>query len=138
MQNSFATKFLIAVSAIALATGCAVSPTRTASLPASVPMTLAKVGDSTQSREMNDREMDGIAGGITGTFDMTDSGDMMLNDASVQSISLTEQAQQGMSSLVNILSINSTIQVMLNLNVNINSTVGTVNQGNTGTQNGLP
>jgi len=37
--------------------------------------------------------------------------------------------------MVNILSVNSTISVMLNLNVNINSTVGTVNQGNTGTQN---
>ena len=89
-------------------------------------------------REMDDQEMDGVAGGITGSFNMTDSGNMVLNDNSVQSISLSDQAQQNLSSMVNILSINSTIQVMLNLNVNINSTVGTVNQGNTGTQNGLP
>jgi hypothetical protein len=85
-------------------------------------------------REMNDREMDGTCGGITGSFDMTQSGNMTLTDNSVQSISLSDQAQQNLSSLVNILSINSTISVMLNLNVNINSTVGTVTQGNTGTQ----
>jgi len=86
-------------------------------------------------REMDDSEMDGMCGGITGSFDMTDSGNMVLNDNSVQSIALSDQAQQNLTSLVNIISINSTIQVMLNLNVNINSTVGTVNQGNTGTQN---
>lgn len=89
-------------------------------------------------REMDDREMDGMCGGITGSFDMTQSGNMLLTDNSAQSISLSDQAQQNLSSLVNILSINSTISVMLNLNVNINSTVGTVNQGNTGTQTGHP
>jgi hypothetical protein len=99
---------------------------------AAVPMALA------QPREMDDREMDGVSGGITGSFDMTQSGNMSLNDNSIQSISLSDQAQQNLSSLVNILSINSTIQVMLNLNVNINSSVGTVNQGNNGTQAGPP
>ena len=86
-------------------------------------------------REMDDREMDGMCGGITGSFDMTQSGNLTLNDNSNQSISMSDQAQQNLSSMVNITSINSTISVMLNLNVNINSTVGTVNQGNTGTQN---
>ena len=85
--------------------------------------------------ELDDREMDGTCGGLTGSFDMTQSGNMVLNDNSAQSISLSGQAQQNMSSVVNITSIDSTISVMLNLNVNINSTVGTVNQGNTGTQN---
>lgn len=89
-------------------------------------------------REMDDREMDGTCGGITGSYDLTGGGNMLLNDNSVQSISLSDQAQQNLSSLVNIISINSTIQVMMNLNVNINSTVGTVNQGNTGTQTGPP
>lgn len=89
-------------------------------------------------REMDDREMDGVAGGITGSFDITGNGNMVLTDESVQSISLSDQAQQNLSSLVNIISVNSTIQVMMNLNVNINSTVGTVNQGNTGTQTGPP
>ena len=86
-------------------------------------------------REMDDREMDGTCGGITGSFDITGNGNMTMNDNSAQSIMLSGQAQQNLSSLVNILSINSTISVMMNLNVNINSTVGTVNQGNTGTQN---
>ena len=86
-------------------------------------------------REMDDREMDGMCGGITGSFDMTQAGNLTLNDNSNQSISFSDQAQQNLSSMVNITSINSTISVMLNLNVNINSTVGTVNQGNTGTQN---
>lgn len=85
-------------------------------------------------REMDDREMDSVAGGITGSFDMTQSGNMQLNDNSTQSLSLSDQAQQNLSSLVNLISINSTISVMMNLNVNINSTVGTVNQGNTGSQ----
>jgi len=85
--------------------------------------------------EMEDREMDGTCGGITGSFDMTQSGNLTLNDNSVTTLSLSGQAQQNLSSMVNIISIESTISVMLNLNVNINSTVGTVNQGNTGTQN---
>ena len=86
-------------------------------------------------REMDDQEMDGTCGGITGSFDITGNGNMTLNDSSAQSIALSDQAQQNLSSVVNILSVNSTISVMLNLNVNINSTVGTLNQGNSGTQN---
>ena len=85
--------------------------------------------------EMEDGEMDGTCGGITGSFDLTQSGNLTLNDNSVTSVALSGQAQQNLSSMVNIISIESTISVMLNLNVNINSTVGTVNQGNTGTQN---
>jgi len=45
-------------------------------------------------------------------------------------INLSGNAQQYMSSLVNINAVNSTINVLLNLNVNINSTVGTVLQSN--------
>jgi len=93
------------------------------------------VANRKHGREMEDREMDGTCGGITGSFDMTQSGNLTLNDNSVTTLSLSGQAQQNLSSMVNIISIESTISVMLNLNVNINSTVGTVNQGNTGTQN---
>lgn len=46
------------------------------------------------------------------------------------SISLSDNAQQNLNSLVNITAVNSTISVLLNLNVNINSTVGTVTQSN--------
>ncbi|MEI6083048.1 MAG: hypothetical protein WCS70_01975 [Verrucomicrobiota bacterium] len=97
-----------------------------------------KVVLSKRCREMDDSEMDGLNAGITGSFDITGNGNQNMTDNSVQSINLSDQAQQNLSSLVNILSINSTISVMLNLNVNINSTVGTVNQGNTGTQTGPP
>ena len=121
MQGSLMKRFLVGTTAVALAMAWAAVP-------------LAQA----QPREMNDREMDAVSGGITGSFDMTQSGNMLLTDNSVQSISLSDQAQQNLSSLVNILAINSTIQVMMNINVNINSSVGTLNQGNTGTQAGLP
>ena len=85
--------------------------------------------------EMDDHEMDGTCGGLTGSFDMNGNGDLTLTDNSTQNILLSGQAQQNLNSLVNIISVNSTISVLMNLNVNINSTVGTVNQGNMGTQN---
>lgn len=46
------------------------------------------------------------------------------------SISLSGNAQQNLSSVININAVNSTISVLLNLNVNLNSTVGTVMQSN--------
>lgn len=45
-------------------------------------------------------------------------------------LSLNGSAQQNLTSLVNINAVNSNISVLLNLNVNINSTVGTVLQSN--------
>jgi hypothetical protein len=45
-------------------------------------------------------------------------------------LSLNGNAQQNLSSLVNINAVNSTISVLLNLNVNINSTVGNLTQTN--------
>jgi hypothetical protein len=46
------------------------------------------------------------------------------------SLTLDGAAQQNLSSLVNINAVNSRINVLLNLNVNMNSTVGTVTQSN--------
>ena len=45
-------------------------------------------------------------------------------------VNLGGSAQQNLSSLININAANSTINVLLNLNVNINSTVGTILQSN--------
>jgi len=45
-------------------------------------------------------------------------------------LNLSDNAQQNLNSLVNITAVNSNISVLLNLNVNINSTVGTVTQSN--------
>jgi hypothetical protein len=49
---------------------------------------------------------------------------------SLGSITLNGSAQQGLNSLLNINAANSNISVLLNLNVNINSTVGTLTQSN--------
>jgi hypothetical protein len=46
------------------------------------------------------------------------------------SLNLSGNAQQNLSSLININAVNSTINVLLNLNININSTVGTILQSN--------
>ena len=45
-------------------------------------------------------------------------------------INLGGSAQQNLSSLININAVNSTINVLLNLNINIDSTVGTILQTN--------
>ncbi len=49
---------------------------------------------------------------------------------SIGSLTLNGSAQQNLSSLININAVNSKINVLLNLNVNINSTVGTIIQSN--------
>lgn len=53
-----------------------------------------------------------------------------LTGTNVGSLTLNGQAQQNLSSLVNINAVNSKINVLLNLTVNINSTVGTLTQSN--------
>lgn len=53
-----------------------------------------------------------------------------LTGMTLGSLSLTGNAQQNLSSLINIVAVNSKINVLLNLNVNINSTVGTILQSN--------
>ncbi len=49
---------------------------------------------------------------------------------SIGSLSINGNAQQNLSSLININAVNSKINVLLNLNININSTVGTITQAN--------
>ena len=53
-----------------------------------------------------------------------------LNGSTLGTLSLNGSAQQNLSSLVNINAVNSKVNVLLNLNVNINSTVGTLTQSN--------
>ena len=53
-----------------------------------------------------------------------------LTSSSIGSLTLNGNAQQNLSSLININAVNSKINVLLNLNVNINSTVGTILQSN--------
>ena len=54
----------------------------------------------------------------------------LIQNTTTGTINLSGNAQQYMSSLVNINAVNSTINVLLNLNININSTVGTILQSN--------
>ena len=53
-----------------------------------------------------------------------------LNGGTLGTLSLNGNAQQNLSSLVNINAVNSKVNVLLNLNININSTVGTLTQSN--------
>lgn len=53
-----------------------------------------------------------------------------LTGTTMGTLSLSDNAQQNLHSLVNINAVNSKINVLLNLNVNINSTVGTMTQAN--------
>jgi hypothetical protein len=98
-------------------------------------------------REMSDTEMDTVTGGnappvdpsaetVTESEDTSPSVTSSYVNNSVNTIVVRDQAQQNLTSMVNILSINSSVQVMVNLNVSINSTVGSVSQGNAGVQTG--
>jgi hypothetical protein len=53
-----------------------------------------------------------------------------ITGTSIGSLTLNGEAQQNLSSLVNINAVNSNINVLLNLNVNINSMVGNLMQSN--------
>jgi hypothetical protein len=53
-----------------------------------------------------------------------------LTGNNMSTLSLNGNAQQNLSSLININAVNSKINVLLNLNVNINSSVGTITQAN--------
>jgi hypothetical protein len=53
-----------------------------------------------------------------------------VSGTTIGSITLNGDAQQNLSSLININAVNSKINVLLNLNINIDSTIGTVVQSN--------
>ena len=53
-----------------------------------------------------------------------------INSTTNGTLSINGNAQQNLSSLVNLNAVNSKINVLMNLNVNINSTVGTLTQSN--------
>ncbi|WP_260704858.1 hypothetical protein [Edaphobacter flagellatus] len=65
---------------------------------------------------------------------VSSSGSLALDSSPLSSttgtLSINGNAQQNLSSLVNINAVNSKINVLLNLNVNINSSVGTLTQTN--------
>jgi hypothetical protein len=60
-----------------------------------------------------------------------------MSGTNIGSITLNGQAQAGLNSLININAVNSSIAVLLNLNVTLNSTVGSITQSNLGSLAGL-
>ncbi len=107
---------------------------------------------SAQKRKLTDGELDKVtAGGVTtesagdvlkfqfqgqaGSSHTVDGGGSIavkidglpLNSAT---LILQDSAQQNLRSLINIIAVNSKIQVLVNLNINIHSTVGAVDQRN--------
>ena len=53
-----------------------------------------------------------------------------INNTTSGTLNISGSAQQNLSSLINLNAVNSKINVLMNLNVNINSTVGTLTQSN--------
>lgn len=64
----------------------------------------------------------------TGTLEIVESK----GSSNVGQLSLSDNAQQNLQSLINVNSVNSAVQVLLNLNVNINSVVESIDQSNQG------
>jgi hypothetical protein len=103
-------------------------------------------------KQLNDAAMDRVtAGGVSGSVSngvvsfqgsastpnglVTGAGTLSvlatpLTGTNLSTITLNGGAQQGLSSLVNINAVNSNVNVLLNLNITMNSTVGTVMQSN--------
>lgn len=63
---------------------------------------------------------------VAGSFKLVER----LDRATFGSLMLTDQAQRNLRSLVNINAVNSNVNVLLNLNINIDSSVGSLNQIN--------
>jgi hypothetical protein len=113
--------------------------------------THAAVGQS-KKKPLNDEAMDRVtAAGVTATASqgvvkfsgqvptknglVSAAGNLAVTSAPVSgttigTLNLNGNAQQNLNSLININAVNSTISVLLNLNINIDSTVGTVVQSN--------
>jgi len=105
-----------------------------------------------QGRKLSDADLDKVSAGATAPQNLGGSvqfsfsgqagsshtvqgtGSISVKEGTLPSISsnlsLQDSAQQNLRSLVNIVAVNSKVQVLVNLNININSTVGTLHQAN--------
>lgn len=63
---------------------------------------------------------------IEGTFGLVDA----LDQSVLGSLVLSDNAQRNLSSLININAVNSEINVLMNLNINVDSNIGQLNQYN--------
>ncbi|MES2208323.1 MAG: hypothetical protein V4525_16190 [Pseudomonadota bacterium] len=72
---------------------------------------------------------------IEGSGDLSIAKQSAMTDPSLlinnnNSLILRDNAQNNLSSIVNVNAVNSAVQVLLNLNININSQIGSMVQGN--------
>ncbi|MBS1821834.1 MAG: hypothetical protein JST61_07650 [Acidobacteria bacterium] len=112
---------------------------------------LCQTGVQRHARPLNDAALDRVtAGKVTAALSdgvvkfqgqtptanglVTSSGTLAVENVplanTMGTLTINGNAQQNLSSLININAVNSKINVLLNLNVNINSTVGTLTQSN--------
>lgn len=63
---------------------------------------------------------------VNGSFGLVDS----LDSSVLGSLVLSDNAQRDLSSLININAVNSAINVLMNLNINVDSNIGQLNQYN--------
>jgi len=118
-----------------------------------IPQTaISDVATDQRPRELTDLELDSVTAGnqsvsplddlmafsaskttaagtrihVDGSFGLVDS----LDSKVVGSLALSGNAQRDLSSLININAVNSTINVLMNLNINIDSNIGQLNQYN--------
>ena len=95
------------------------------------------------ARELDDAEMDEVHAGnsrksTSAKAPANSAPTSISTDNSTSSVAISGQAQQNLSSLVNIVAVNSAVQVLMNVNVAINSQVSSVSQGNGGAQTHRP
>jgi hypothetical protein len=116
-------------------------------------MLLGEADPARAMRELSDNELDSVTAGVTVSSEFLDagirfdfhkdngrnlsidgSGSVALSESqlpqTVGALILRDNAQGNLNAFINVNAVNSTLQFLINLNVNINSTVGTVRQSN--------
>lgn len=104
-------------------------------------------------RELSDSELDGVTAGVTISSEFLDAGirfdfhkdngrDLSIDGSgfvvlsqsqtpnAVGALVLRDNAQGNLNAFINVNAVNSVVQLLINLNVNIHSNVGTVRQSN--------
>jgi hypothetical protein len=116
-------------------------------------MLLVDAGPVRAMRELSDSELDSVTAGIAISSEFLDTGirfdfhkdnglDLSIDGSgsvalspgqsptSVGSLVLRDNAQGNLNAFINVNAVNSVVQLLINLNVNIHSNVGSVRQSN--------
>jgi hypothetical protein len=144
MQRIFVTAVLTLVSSAAIASAGAQTKASVKAQPRATAPTKAvalsdEALDKVTAGTISANASDGVVKfqGQTPTANglVSSSGSLAVQSAgvsntSVGTLSINGNAQQNLSSLINLNAVNSKVAILMNLNVNINSTVGTLTQSN--------